>query len=147
VRGEQISGEYGARTALDADGWFGTRDLGRLDDDGYLFIEGRADDTIIRGGENIGPAEIEDVLRNLSGVIDVAVFGVADDEWGQRTVAAIVTQPDSDLTSERVRVWAREHLRGSRTPDEVVFRAELPYTPTGKLLRRQLVDEYAEVAS
>jgi acyl-CoA synthetase (AMP-forming)/AMP-acid ligase II len=148
VRGAQVSGEYvGVGSTLDENGWFPTKDAATVDSEGYVFILGRADDTIIRGGENIGPAEIEDVLRNLSGVIDVAVFGVADDEWGQRTVAAIVTQPDSDLTSERVRVWAREHLRGSRTPDEVVFRAELPYTPTGKLLRRQLVDDYSEVAS
>jgi len=80
VRGEQISGEYGGRSVLDGDGRFGTRDLGRLDADGYLFIEGRAGDTIIRGGENIAPAEIEDVLLAHPGIVEAAVVGVSDPE-------------------------------------------------------------------
>ena len=148
VRGAQVSGEYvGVGSTLDEHGWFPTRDAATIDADGYVFVLGRVDDTIIRGGENIGPAEIEDVLRNHPAVGDVAVFGVPDDEWGQRTVAAIVLRPGTDLTSEHVRGWAREHLRGSRTPDEVIFRADLPYTPTGKLLRRQLVDEFLGVLS
>ncbi|WP_063008600.1 class I adenylate-forming enzyme family protein [Nocardia kruczakiae] len=137
VRGEQISGEYGARTALDADGWFGTRDLGRLDDDGYLFIEGRADDTIIRGGENIAPAEIEDVLLTHPGISEAAVIGVPDPEWGQRLVAVVVGAGDP----EEIKRWVRERMRSSKTPDTIVFRAELPKTETGKLLRRNLVAE------
>lgn len=148
VRGAQVSGEYvGVGSVLDEQGWFPTKDAAVIDAEGYVFVLGRVDDTIIRGGENIGPAEIEDVLREHPAVSDVAVFGVPDDEWGQRTVAAIVLRPGSDLTAEQVRAWAREHLRGSRTPDEVVFRSELPYTPTGKLLRRQLVDEFSGVLS
>ncbi|MFF0497216.1 class I adenylate-forming enzyme family protein [Nocardia aobensis] len=137
VRGEQISGEYGARTALDANGWFGTRDLGRLDDDGYLFIEGRADDTIIRGGENIAPAEIEDVLLTHPGISEAAVIGVPDPEWGQRLVAVVVGAGDP----EEIKRWVRERMRSSKTPDAIVFRAELPKTETGKLLRRNLVAE------
>ena len=137
VRGEQISGEYGARSVLDADGWFPTRDLGRLDAHGYLFVEGRADDTIIRGGENIAPAEIEDVLLRHPAVVEAAVIGVADAEWGQRIVAVLVGDADpTELTS-----WVRERLRSSKTPDTIVFRNELPKTETGKLLRRTLIAE------
>lgn len=148
VRGAQVSGEYvGVGSTLDEQGWFPTKDAALIDAEGYVFVLGRVDDTIIRGGENIGPAEIEDVLREHPAVSDVAVFGAPDDEWGQRTVAALVVRPGSDLTAEQVRAWARERLRGSRTPDEVVFRSELPYTPTGKLLRRQLVDEFSGVLS
>ncbi|MEV6539400.1 long-chain fatty acid--CoA ligase [Streptomyces sp. NPDC051665] len=137
VRGEQISGEYGGRSALDADGWFPTRDRGRLDADGYLFIEGRADDTIIRGGENIAPAEIEDVLVAHPGIVEAAVIGVPDPEWGQRIVAVVVGEGDP----AEVRQWVKERLRTSKTPDAIVFRAELPKTETGKLLRRTLLAE------
>ena len=137
VRGDQISGEYGGRSALDADGWFPTRDRGRLDADGYLFIEGRADDTIIRGGENIAPAEIEDVLVAHPGIVEAAVIGVPDLEWGQRIVAVVVGEGDP----AEVRQWVKERLRSSKTPDVVVFRAELPKTETGKLLRRTLLAE------
>ena len=137
VRGDQISGEYGGRSALDPEGWFATRDRGRLDADGYLFIEGRADDTIIRGGENIAPAEIEDVLLSFPGITEAAVLGVADPEWGQRIVAVLVGAGDA----EEIRQWVRDRLRSSRTPDAVVFRAELPKTDTGKLLRRTLLAE------
>lgn len=144
VRGEQISGEYGGTEragqsggALDSDGWFATRDLGRLDADGYLFIEGRADDTIIRGGENIAPAEIEDVLLACPGIEEAAVLGVPDPEWGQRLVAVVVGEGDP----QEIRSWVKDRLRSSKTPDTVVFRAELPRTDTGKLLRRTLIAE------
>jgi acyl-CoA synthetase (AMP-forming)/AMP-acid ligase II len=135
VRGEQVSGEYGASSALDAGGWFATRDLGRLDAGGYLFIEGRADDTIIRGGENIAPAEIEDVLLAHPGIAEAAVVGVPDPEWGQRLVAVLVGAGDP----AEIRQWVRERLRSARTPDTIVFRVELPKTDTGKLLRRTLL--------
>ncbi|MFC1437722.1 AMP-binding protein [Streptacidiphilus sp. N1-10] len=137
VRGDQISGEYGGRSVLDPEGWFATRDRGRLDTDGYLFIEGRADDTIIRGGENIAPAEIEDVLLSFPGITEAAVLGVPDPEWGQRIVAVLVGTGDA----EEIRQWVRDRLRSSRTPDAVVFRPELPKTDTGKLLRRTLLAE------
>ncbi|MFC4376235.1 class I adenylate-forming enzyme family protein [Nocardia halotolerans] len=137
VRGEQISGEYGGRSALDADGWFPTRDLGHLDADGYLYIEGRADDTIIRGGENIAPAEIEDVLLAHPDVREAAVIGVPDPEWGQRLVAVLVGAGDPG----EIKRWVKERLRSSKTPDTIVFRDELPRTETGKLLRRNLITE------
>ncbi|WP_241385080.1 class I adenylate-forming enzyme family protein [Rhodococcus sp. CH91] len=137
VRGEQISGEYGNRSVLDAEGWFSTRDLGRLDADGYLYVEGRSDDTIIRGGENIAPAEIEDVLLAHPGITEAAVVGVSDAEWGQRIVAVLVGDGDPD----EIRTWVKDRLRSSKTPDNIVFRDELPKTETGKLLRRTLLAE------
>ncbi|WP_181802044.1 class I adenylate-forming enzyme family protein [Streptomyces shenzhenensis] len=142
VRGEQISGEYAGASGRDTGGWFATRDRGRLDEDGYLFVEGRADDTIIRGGENIAPAEIEDVLLQYPGVREAAVLGLPDPEWGQRLVAVLVGAGDPD----EIRSFAKERLRSSKTPDTVVFRPELPRTPTGKLLRRTLVAELEEAA-
>ena len=139
VRGPQVSGEYvGHGSVLDADGWFPTRDRAWFDQDGYLFIEGRSDDTIIRGGENIAPAEIEDVLVHHPGVREAAVLGMPDDEWGERIVAALVPRPEVALDPDEVRAYVRARLRGSRTPDDVVVVDELPHSPTGKLLRREL---------
>lgn len=140
LRGRQISGSYlGRGSVLDADGWFPTRDQAWLDDDGYLFIVGRADDTIIRGGENIAPAEIEEVLVDHPAVAEVAVVGRKDDDWGERIVAVVVVRPGQAAEPEEIREFVRARLRSSRTPDDVVFLAELPYTPTGKLVRRELV--------
>jgi acyl-CoA synthetase (AMP-forming)/AMP-acid ligase II len=137
VRGEQVSGEYAGREApLDAEGWFPTRDRGRLDDDGYLFVEGRSDDTIIRGGENIAPAEIEEVLLRHPDITQCAVVGVPDDEWGHRIAAVVVLRPGADLDASSVQAFARQSLRGSKTPEVVSFVDALPYTETGKLLRR-----------
>ncbi len=142
LRGEQIAGEYSSGSVLDAEGWFFTRDRGFVDDEGYLFIEGRSDDTIIRGGENIAPAEIEAVLLAHVAVAEVCVMGVPDDEWGQRIVAAVVLADGAAATADELRAHARSSLRGSKTPETIVFRAELPYTDTGKLLRRVVLTEY-----
>ncbi|MUL83298.1 MULTISPECIES: class I adenylate-forming enzyme family protein [unclassified Mycolicibacterium] len=147
VRGEQVSGRYtDIGSVLDAEGWFPTKDVAMLDEGGYLFIGGRSDDTIIRGGENIAPAEIEDVLVEHPEVRDVAVVGPEDPQWGQIIVAVVVpvegTSPDPDALRDHV----RKQLRGSRTPDRVVFRDELPTNPTGKVLRRQLIDELAPIS-
>jgi acyl-CoA synthetase (AMP-forming)/AMP-acid ligase II len=141
LRGEQVSGEYVGSSGVDAAGWFATRDRGWVDTAGYLFIEGRADDTIIRGGENIAPAEIEDVLTEHPAVVDAAVIGVPDDEWGQRIAAVVVRADGADADADELREWVRTHLRSSKTPDVVMFRAELPRTDTGKLLRRDLLAE------
>jgi acyl-CoA synthetase (AMP-forming)/AMP-acid ligase II len=142
VRGEQVSGRYtGIGSVLDAEGWFPTRDIATLDDDGYLFIGGRSDDTIIRGGENIAPAELEDVLIEHAHVRDVAVVGVEDPQWGQAIVAVVVPAEGTDPDPEELREHVRKSLRGSRTPDRVVFRDELPTNATGKVLRREIIEE------
>jgi len=142
VRGEQVSGRYtGIGSVLDENGWFPTRDIAILDDDGYLFIGGRSDDTIIRGGENIAPAELEDVLVEHPQVRGVAVVGVEDPQWGQAIVAVVVPADGVEPDPEQLRQYVRESLRGSRTPDRVVFRHELPTTATGKVLRREIIEE------
>ncbi|HEY3796895.1 MAG TPA: fatty acid--CoA ligase family protein [Caulobacteraceae bacterium] len=140
VRGEQVAGEYLHKSALLSDGWFPTNDAGWLDEDGYLFVEGRLDDVIVRGGENISPGEIEDVLRKHPKVSDVAVFGVPDNEWGEKIACAVVvegTPPSSDELAD----FVRGVLRSTKTPEVWSFREALPYNDTGKLLRRQLKAE------
>jgi acyl-CoA synthetase (AMP-forming)/AMP-acid ligase II len=141
VRGEQVSGKYtGVGSVLDDEGWFPTRDIATLDDAGYLFITGRSDDTIIRGGENIAPAELEDVLVEHPHVREVAVVGVEDAQWGQAIVAVVVPAPGIEADPDELREHVRKALRGSRTPDRVVFRDELPVNATGKVLRREIVE-------
>ncbi|MFL6240219.1 MAG: class I adenylate-forming enzyme family protein [Actinomycetes bacterium] len=146
VRGEQVSGEYaGSGPMVDAAGFFDTRDEGYFDESGYLFVKGRADDTIIRGGENIAPAEIEDVLLRHECVADVAVLGVPDEEWGQRIEAVCVLRPGAETDGESLRAYVRSLLRSSKTPDRIVFWPELPRTETGKLIRRDLVERLRAV--
>ncbi len=141
VRGEQIAGEYASGSLLDGDGWFCTRDRGWVDAAGYLFIDGRGDDTIIRGGENIAPVEIEQVLLAHPAVADACVVGPPDDEWGQRIIAVVVVRDGQVVTAEELRERVRAELRSPKTPDEVLFRNELPHTETGKLLRRIVLEQ------
>ena len=146
VRGEQVSGKYtGIGSVLDEHGWFPTKDIATLDEAGYLFITGRADDTIIRGGENIAPAEVEDVLVEHPDVHDVAVVGIHDAQWGEAIVAVVVPTAGADPDPDELREYVRKALRGSRTPDRVVFRSELPTNATGKLLRREIVASLSDV--
>ncbi len=140
VRGEQVAGEYVGAVGP-TDGWFATRDRGHIDEDGYVFVEGRSDDTIIRAGENIAPAEIEDVLLAHDDISDCAVVGIDDEEWGQRIAAAVVLVKGAASTPDDIRSYARAQLRSSKTPDLVVVFDELPYTDTGKLLRRVVREE------
>ncbi|MGW0022514.1 class I adenylate-forming enzyme family protein [Rhodococcus sp. NPDC003382] len=140
VRGEQVSAEYaGIGRMVDDRGFFDTRDKGYLDEDGFLFVGGRVDDTIIRGAENIAPAEIEDVMLRHPAVMDVAVVGIPDEEWGQRIEAAVVLDPGATVDVEELRNFVRESLRSSKTPERIVFWDELPRTETGKLVRRHVV--------
>lgn len=139
VRGDQISGEYAGKKVIRDDGWFPTNDAGWLDAEGYLFVEGRLDDVIVRGGENISPTEIEDVLRLHAAVQDVAVLGVPDQEWGERIVAAVVAP--GGVAEEELRSLVRAQLRSTRVPEQIFFYESLPYNETGKLLRRHLRSE------
>jgi acyl-CoA synthetase (AMP-forming)/AMP-acid ligase II len=141
VRGDQVSGEYLGRSALREGGWYPTSDAGWIDEDGYLFVEGRLDDVIVRGGENISPGEIEDVLRAHPAVADVAVLGVPDDEWGEAVAAVLVLREPA--TAEALREWVKARLRSTKVPGLVEFRDALPYNDTGKLLRRVLRQELA----
>ncbi len=139
VRGGQVSAEYaGLGRAVDDRGFFDTRDDGYLDEAGYLFIGGRTDDTIIRGAENIAPAEIEDVLLRHPAVLDAVVFGVPDPEWGQRIEAAVVARPEASVDPAELRDFTMRALRSSKTPDRFWLLDALPRTETGKLLRRKV---------
>ena len=139
VRGEQVSGQYRERSALDADGWFPTRDTGWLDHDGYLFLGGRADDIIVRGGENISPSEIEDVLRSHPAIADAAALGIPSNEWGEAVAAVITIAPAQQAPSdEELKTLVRDRLRSSRVPEVIKTMDALPYNEMGKLLRREL---------
>ena len=146
VRGEQVSGEYTHKKVVQDDGWFATNDGGWMDEAGYLFVEGRLDDVIVRGGENISPGEIEDVLREHPNVADVAVLGVPDDHWGER-VACVVVCKDGQPSVDDLAAWVKTRLRSTKTPELWSFRDALPYNDTGKLLRRQLRTEMSVVGA
>jgi acyl-CoA synthetase (AMP-forming)/AMP-acid ligase II len=145
VRGEQVAGEYVGRSMLTEDGWFQTRDAGWFDAEGFLYVDGRLDDVIVRGAENISPGEVEDVLQAHPAVAEAAVVGIPDTEWGEAVAAVVVLRPDAPATtsSDELQAWVRERLRSTKTPVVIDFRDELPYSPTGKLLRRVLRDELA----
>jgi len=142
VRGEQVSGEYlGKGTRLLDDGFFPTRDGGSMDEEGYLFIEGRIDDIIVRGGENMSPGEIEDVLLEHEAVADAAVVGLPDEQWGEKLSAVVVLKPAAVTTEAELQEFVKGRLRSSRTPEEFAFWQELPYNETGKLVRRKVRSE------
>ncbi len=117
---------------------FTVGDLGRLDGDGYLYLDGRRDDLIITGGVNVYPAEIEAALVRAPGVREVAVFGLDDDRWGQRVCAAVVPDGESPCRSDDVLAFARSAVAPYKVPKEVFVVDALPHTTTGKLLRRRL---------
>jgi len=118
---------------------FTVGDLGRLDDDGYLYLDGRRDDLIISGGVNVYPLEVEQALHDLDGVDEVAVFGLPDERWGQRVCAAVV----GSATPEAVQAHARAHLAAYKCPKQVFLLAALPHTATGKIRRLDLADQCA----
>jgi len=144
VRGEQVSGEYhGNDGGGPGEGWFATNDEGYFDDGGYLFVEGRLDDVIVRGGENLSPGEIEDVLLEHPAVRECAVVGVRDQEWGEVVAVAVVPHEGAIAGEEELSDFVVSKLRSSRRPALIDIRGELPVSDTGKVLRRVLRDELA----
>ncbi len=142
VRGEQVSGEYHGATGGAADGgWFKTNDEGYFDEAGYLYVEGRLDDVIVRGGENLSPGEIEDVVLQHPAVRECAVVGVRDEEWGEVVAAVVVPHPGATVDVGELCDFVVAHLRSSRRPAIVDVRDELPVSDTGKVLKRILRDE------
>ena len=121
--------------------WLTVDDLGYVDADGYLYITGRARDMVISGGVNIYPVEIENALSKHPEVADVAVIGVPDAEWGERLVAVVV--PRAGFSAEDVAAWARERLTPYKVPRRWETLAELPRNPTGKVLKRELVERFS----
>jgi acyl-CoA synthetase (AMP-forming)/AMP-acid ligase II len=120
------------------DGWRATGDLGWLDDDGYVFFAGRKDDMIIRGGENIAPAEIETVLMSHPAVDECAVVGVPSVEWGQIVKAFVVRRKDAKVTDAELAEFCRSRLASFKRPERIEFIDALPKNPLGKILRKDL---------
>ena len=133
-------GRDDATAAAWRDDAFTVGDIGHLDPEGRLFLHGREGDLVITGGVNVYPAEVEAVLVRLEGVAEVAVFGVDDEDWGQRVVAAVVPRAGAALTTTGLLAAAREALAPARVPKQVVLVEDLPRTPTGKVRRADLVD-------
>jgi acyl-CoA synthetase (AMP-forming)/AMP-acid ligase II len=134
----QFEGYTGGGNKDEIDGLLSSGDVGHFDDDGRLFIDGRDDDMIVSGGENVFPAEVEDLLMGHSNVADVAVFGVEDEKFGQRLKAVIVKR--GELSEKQVQDYVKKNLAGYKSPRDVVFVDELPRTSTGKVLKRELQD-------
>ncbi|MBX3075255.1 long-chain-fatty-acid--CoA ligase [Candidatus Obscuribacterales bacterium] len=124
--------------AFNQDGWLLTGDLGYQDEDGYVFIVGRKKEMIIRGGQNIYPRELEEVILKMDGVQDVAVIGVPDELMGERVKAFVVTRSGVSITEDAVKDFCSEHLAPYKVPRIVEFATELPRNSTGKLMKRML---------
>ena len=126
------------------DGWLKTGDAGYRDDDGYIYLHDRVKDMIVSGGENVSPAEVENVLMTHPDVGDVAVIGVPDEKWGEAVKAVVVPAAGSLPTETELIAYARQRLAGFKLPKSVDFASTLPRTPSGKLLKRTLREPYWE---
>jgi long-chain acyl-CoA synthetase len=124
------------------DGWLRTGDAGYQDGDGYLYLHDRVTDMIITGGENVYPAEVENVLMKHPGVADVAVIGVPDERWGETVKAIVVPAPGEPVAESELIAFARDRLAGYKLPTSVDFAEVLPRNPSGKLLKRELREPY-----
>jgi len=139
MQGYYNNPEATAETIID--GWVRTGDVGYIDEDGYFFIVDRKKEMIIRGGENIYPREIEEVLFTHPKIVEAAVIGLPDPIWGEEVVAVIVPQPGETLTLEEVQEFCKERLASYKTPREVKLREDLPKTLTGKVIKKALKED------
>jgi long-chain acyl-CoA synthetase len=143
IRGHNIMKGYLGRPEATAeairDGWFHSGDLGRMDEDGYIFIVDRKKDMIIRGGYNVYPREVEEVLYEHPAVREAAVIGVPDEEWGEEVGAAVVLMEGEHADAETLRSFVKEQVASYKYPRKIWFVDELPKGPTGKLLKREIV--------
>ena len=133
-----VQGPTVAPGCADADGWLHTRDLGRIDEEGFLYVQDRIDDVIVTGGENVVPAEVEQVLMRHPEVEDAAVIGREDPEWQEAVTAVVVLRGDADLPTEELRRHCASELAGYKVPKRIEIASALPRTPSGKLMRRAL---------
>jgi acyl-CoA synthetase (AMP-forming)/AMP-acid ligase II len=133
-----FEGYTGGGTKDEIEGLMATGDVGHFDDQGRLFVDGRDDDMIVSGGENVFPQEVEELLDRHEAVADVAVVGVDDEEFGQRLKAVIVRRADAELTADAVKAYVKQHLARYKVPREVEFVDGLPRNATGKVLKREL---------
>ncbi len=133
-----VQGPTVAPGTADQDGWLHTGDLGRIDDDGFLYVTGRLGEMIVSGGENVVPTEVEEMLLRHPGVADAAVVGRADAEWQEAVTAVVVPVNGAGVTAEDLRSHCASGLAGYKVPKRIEFVAELPRTASGKLMRRRL---------
>jgi acyl-CoA synthetase (AMP-forming)/AMP-acid ligase II len=129
---------------IDKDGWVHTGDVGYIDEEGYYFLSGRSSDIIIRAGENISPEELENVIREHPGVEDVAVIGVPDETWGEEPRAVVIPKKGVKVTEEDIMEWSRERLASFKRPRTVVFVADLPRNPLGKLIKKDIREKWGK---
>jgi acyl-CoA synthetase (AMP-forming)/AMP-acid ligase II len=149
VRGPNVMAGYWNKpeqtAAVLRDGWYSTGDLGRLDEDGYLYLVDRAKDMIVTGGENVYSTEVEEVLFRHPGVLEAAVFGVPDARWGEAVHAVVVPRAGAEPHAEELVAWCRESIAGYKVPKVVELRSEpLPKSGAGKVLKRELRAPYWE---
>jgi long-chain acyl-CoA synthetase len=143
IRGHNVMKGYwnreeATREVLDDDGWFRTGDMAKIDEDGYFFIVDRKKELIIRGGYNVYPREIEEVLYEHEGVLEAAVVGVPDDSLGEEVGAAVVLKDGEDLSADEIRSYVKEQVANYKYPRKIWFVDELPKGPTGKILKREI---------
>ena len=149
ARGPRVMSGYwkdAEKTAktMTKDGWLRTGDMGYMDEDGYFYLAGRGDDMIIRGGENISPEEVENVLYAHPAIEEAAVIGVPDPEWGQEPRAIVALKKGETATPEELIEFCRQRLSSFKRPRSVVFVDALPRTSTGKVLKRVLREQYGK---
>ena len=138
IRGHNVmKGYWGIEGGVDADGWFLTGDMGRVDDDGYFFIVDRKKDMVIRGGFNVYPREIEEVLYEHPAVLEAAVIGIPDERLGEEVGAAVALK--AEATPDELRTFVKERVAAYKYPRVVWIVDALPKGPTGKVLKREIV--------
>jgi len=149
IRGRNVMKEYlndpeGTNSALWEGGWLRSGDIGVFDREGYLYIVDRLKDLIITGGENVYPREVEEALHATSGVLECAVVGLPDKEWGERVSAFVVPKPGKSITPADLKASLKTRLASFKVPKEFIVTNDLPKSPTGKILKRELKKHYLE---
>jgi fatty-acyl-CoA synthase len=139
-----FEGYTGGGNKESIDGLLCSGDVGHLDVEGRLFIDGRDDEMIVSGGENVFPREVEDLLADHDAVVEVAVIGVEDEEFGQRLKAFVVCTEDVEVTPDELKAHVKANLAAYKTPREIEFLEKLPRNATGKVLKRELHERQAE---
>jgi len=150
VRGENVTPGYynnieESEKAI-KDGWLHTGDLGKIDEDGYLFIVDRQKDLIIRGGFNIYPRDIEEILNHHKGVSEAAIIGLPDEKMGEQVVACVVRSSEGELTEQELIAYCQEHLAKNKTPKKIIFLDALPRNGVGKILKNHLRSSVSELS-
>jgi len=145
IRGPQVTQGYyknpsATASAFFPDGWLRTGDVGVRDADGFFFVTGRIKELIIKGGENIAPREIDEVLLRHPSVLDAAAVGIPDRHYGQEIVACVIRRPGAECSEDEIRAFCLEHLGKYKTPKAIHFVDELPRGPSGKVQRLKLLD-------